>query len=250
MTFHEETLRKTYEYGGFRFWENYILSNIIRNLAEDIKVLGTKSVVDGYVCLFGEAAEDLIEYLVTQDITLLQEASKITDGLLFEDYLEPNINRHMLMLLEYEQYDLPGMVTTNKGTTTRVLRNPTQAMPPAIQARGGALRTLLVGAWNKLKALGKTIFAPLIPNLQQGFAWAKALARKGLAWFNATPWAQMLLPILLITGSVRVAKRLLNRTRRKKLTRQEAAALQEYAMKNNSKINALRKKAGLQPITV
>jgi hypothetical protein len=112
------------------------------------------------------------------------------------------------------------------------------------------MSTMLWKAWQKLKEVGKAIFAPLVPYLQQGFAWAKGLARQGLAWFNATPWAKMLLPVLLITGSVRVAKRLLNRVRTKKLSKQESAALHQYAMQNNSKINAMRRKAGLRSITV
>jgi hypothetical protein len=256
MTYYEETLRKAYEYGGFRFWENYILSNIVRNLAEDIRVLGNKNVIDGYVCLYGEQVEDLMEYLVTQDIGLLEEASKLTDGLLFEDYLEPTIKRHNLV--EQSAVDqarnswararlmeqTPGLVST-----AGPIRGPSQ-ISAMVAGSSGGLGSMLAGAWAKLKALGKSIFGPLVPYLKQGFAWAKGLARQGLAWFNATPWAKVLLPVLLITGSVAVAKRLLNRTRSKKVTKQEADSMKEYATKNSVKINEMRRKAGLKPITV
>lgn len=238
MTYYEETLRKTYEYGGFRFWENYILSNIVRNLAEDIRVLGNKSVIDGYVCLFGEQVEDLMEFLVTQDIGLLRECSEVTDGLLFEDYLEPNLRRYALKNLAEQN-------TTNlfgEFGTPMLDKNPL--------GRYNAHRGMLAAAWDKLKSIGKNLFAPLVPYLQQGLAWTKGIARQGLAWFNATPWAKMLLPVLLITGSVNIARKLLNRVRRKKLSKQESAALQQYAMQNNSKINTMRRKAGLRPITV
>lgn len=229
-SFYEESLMKGYEYNGNLFWDNYILSNIVRNLAEDIRVLGNKSVVDGYVCLFGEQVEDLMEFLVTQDINLLKECSRVTDGLLFEDYLEPNFRRYALDNISEETPD--AMLGKNPLT------------------RYGVHRGMLQAAWDKLRVIGKAMFAPIIPYLQQGYAWAKGLARQGLAWFNATPWAQMLLPVLLITGSVRIAKRLLNRVRNKKLSKQESAALQQYAMQNNSKINVMRRKAGLRAITV
>jgi hypothetical protein len=242
---YEEVLRKSYDYKNEMFWENFILSNIVRNLPEDIKALGNNGVIQGYVDIFGMECEDVIEYLVLQDIGMLQEASIIAkNGLLFEDYLEPNLKKY---LVEKLIPDLTPDHTPNFGTTPMM---PGEGMMRKGLAMKAGLGSMLYTAWQKLKSVGRAIFAPIIPYLKMGYGWAKNLVQQGLAWFNKTPWAKVLLPVLLITGSVRVAKRLLNRVRRKKLTRDEANAIKDYATKNSVKINQLRQKAKLPQIKV
>ena len=240
---YEEVLKKSYDYSGTLFWENFILSNIVKNLPEDIKALGNNAVIQGYVDIFGLGCEDVVEYLVLQDIGMLQEASIIAkNGLLFEDYLEPNLKKY---LVEKLIPDLSPDHTPNFGTAPMMAGEGMMRKGLAMKA---GLGSMLFTAWQKLKSVGRAIFAPIIPYLKMGYGWAKNLVQQGLAWFNKTPWAKVLLPVLLITGSVRVAKRLLNRVRRKKLTRDETNAIKDYAMKNDTKINALRQKANLPQI--
>jgi hypothetical protein len=117
-------------------------------------------------------------------------------------------------------------------------------------ASQAAIGGMLSRAWEKLKSIGRAVFAPLIPYLQKGFAWAKGMAQQGLAWFNRTPWAKMILPLLLITGGVMAARKLINKVRKRKMSPEEEVALKSYAMKNNTKINELRKKANLKPIKI
>jgi len=117
-------------------------------------------------------------------------------------------------------------------------------------ASQAAVGGMLSRAWEKLKSIGRAVFAPLIPYLQKGFAWAKGMAQQGLAWFNRTPWAKMVLPLLLITGGVAAARKLINRVRRRKMSPEEEIALKSYAEKHRPKIDELRKKANLKPIKV
>jgi hypothetical protein len=237
-TLYEEVLRKSYDYEGMYLWENYILSNIVKNLPEDIRALGNNSVIQGYVDIFGLECEDVIEYLVSQDIGILQEASNVAKyGLLFEDYLEPNLKKYLI-----EQPNIGDVALT----ANPMFRTNLGAIRGS--AVGKNLLPILSAAWQKLKSVGRAIFAPIIPYLKMGYGWAKNLVQQGLAWFNKTPWAKVLLPVLLITGSVRIAKRLLNRVRRKKLTRDEANAIKDFAVKNSVKINQMRQKANLPQI--
>jgi hypothetical protein len=238
----EETLIKSYDYSGYCFWENYILSNIVRNLPEDIKALGNNGVVQAYVDLLGLECEDVIEYLVSQDIEMLKEASAVANyGLLFEDYLEPNLKKYLLEAL------FPKLTPYAGHISPMAMRPGEQAIRSSMAAKTG-LGSMLLNAWQKLKAVGRSIFAPIIPYLRLGYGWAKNLVQQGMAWFNRTPLAKAMLPVLLITGSVAMARRLLNRVRRKKLSKQEAQAIKDYASKNNVKINQLRKKANLPEI--
>jgi len=242
---YEETLIKSYDYEGTNFWPNFILSNIVRNLPEDIKALGNNSVIQGYVDIFGLECEDVIEYLVSQDIGMLQEASNVAKyGLLFEDYLKPNLKKY---LVEKLIPDLSPDNTPNFGTAPMI---PGEAGIRKGLANKAGLGAILYVAWQKLKSVGRAIFAPIIPYLKMGYGWAKNLVQQGLVWFNKTPWAKVLLPVLLITGSVRVAKRLLNRVRRKKLTRDEANAIKDFAVKNSVKINQMRQKANLPQVKI
>jgi hypothetical protein len=243
----EETMINTSGYKGNFFWENYILSNMIKNLPSEIKTLGNKAVVEGYTTIFGETGISLFEFLVSQDIDILTEASQIKAELLFEGYGDKEIKTYLAEKFPFPDYDFKQGAAAGFGITPE---SPALKAASGTVARQFAVGGFISGAWEKLKSLGRAVFAPLIPYLQKGMAWAKGIAQQGLAWFNKTPWAKMILPLLLITGGVKVVKKLVNRVRRKKLNPEEEVALKNFAMKNNTKINSLRKQANLPPIKV
>ena len=247
INFREEMLQESFNYKGDWFYENYILTNIVKNLPNEIKTFGSKAVVEAYTDIYGEAGKELYEFLVNQDIDVLTEASQIKANLLFESYGEKEIKNYLAEKFPFPDYKFSPGVTPGFGVIPE--------SPAGIAARKTITGQYAVGgmiskAWEKLKSVGRAIFAPLIPYLQKGFAWAKGMAQQGLAWFNKTPWAKTMLPILLITGGVLAAKKLLNKVRKRKMSPEEEASLKTYAMKNNTRINELRKKARLSPIKV
>ena len=243
----EETMINISGYKKNMFWENYILTNMIKNLPSEIKTLGNKAVVEGYTTIFGETGIPLFEFLVSQDIDILTEASQIKAELLFEGYGDKEIKTYLAEKFPFPDYNFKKGVGDGFGISPE---SATMGAARKTLARQTAVGGFISGAWEKLKSLGRAVFAPLIPYLQKGMAWAKGIAQQGLAWFNRTSWAKMMLPLLLITGGVRIAKKLVNRVRRKKLNPEEEVALKNFAMKNNTKINSLRKQANLPPIKV
>jgi hypothetical protein len=240
-------LSESYNYKGDWFWENFIFSNMIKNLPSEIKEFGNRAVVESYGALFGEKAEELLEYVVEQDIDVLTEASKIKTSLLFESYGERDIKHYLA-----ERFPFPNNSFSPDKTPNFGIFPEAGALSAA---RGTMAKQYAVGgfiskAWEKLKSLGRAVFAPILPYLQRGLSWAKDLAQQGLAWFNRTPWAKALLPLLLIVGTVRGVVKLVNRVRRKKVSPEEQLELKNFAMKNNTKINEQRKKVNLPPIKV
>jgi hypothetical protein len=246
LNFREEMLQESFNYKGDWFWENYILSNIVKNLPYEIKTFGNKVVVEAYTEMFGDAGKELYEYLVNQDIETLKEASEMKSSLLFEGYADKEIKVYL-----NEKFPYPDVKFGPAPLHWSVMKeSPTaQALRDSLAGQY-KFGNMLTGAWEKLKALGRAVFAPILPYLKQGFAWAKGMAQQGIAWFNKTPWAKAMLPLLLITGGVLAAKKLINKIRKRKMSPQEEEALKAYAMKNNARINELRKKANQSPIKV
>jgi len=242
INFRESMLMEAFNYKGDWFYENYILSNIIKNLPNEIKAFGNKAVVEGYTEVYGEAGKELYEFLVNQDIETLQEFSELKSPLLFEGYAEKEINNLLV-----EKFPYPDVKFTKGLDRLWWTKADSPANMAARSSMAGQFKmgNIITGAWEKLKSLGRAIFGPIVPFLKQGFAWAKGLAQQGLAWFSKTPWAKVMLPALLITGGVVAAKKLMNRVRKRKMSSEEEVALKTYADKNNEKINALRKKAAL-----
>ena len=185
--FYGNMLSESYNYKGDWFWENYILSNMIKNLPSEIKEFGSRLVVESYEALFGEKAGDLLEYVVEQDIDVLTEASKIKASLLFENYAEREIKQYLVEKFPFPNYKFSQGATPGFGVYPE--------SPAMTAGRGAIARQYAVGgfiskAWEKLKSLGRAVFAPILPYLQRGLSWAKNLAQQGLAWFNRTPWAK------------------------------------------------------------
>lgn len=243
LNFKETLLMETYNYSGDYFWENYILSNLVRNLPREIEKFGEEKVFESYSLIFGKESEPLLEHLLDdKNRDYLTEASKIENGLLFESFGEPYLKAYLNeVLLAPSDRDNP------------ILKK--WLIEPKDVSKGTFLSSSSIGkfllkAWEKLKSLGRAVFGPLVPYLKQGFAWAKNLAQQGLAWFDKTPWAKAVLPLLLLVGSIKGIKTLVNKARRRRMNPEEEVALKNYAMKNNIKINEYRQKAGLKPLKI
>ena len=219
----EEVLKESYGYRGNYFWENYIMSNMVRTISSEIKEYNEKDIIEMYSDIYGEEITPIIEYMLS-DKKSLQEAAKINGMFLFEEIGEKNINKYLT--------EAPVMDSGGWAGPTATFR----------LARG-----FLKGLWAKVRGfLDKNIFSNVIPFLQKGFKWASALVRSGVSWVTKTPIAQAVIPLLLITGTIKGAKALINKFRKKAkmntLSREEEVKFDEIANKNKNKVEETRKK--------
>jgi len=218
----EEVLKESYGYKGNLFWENYIVSHMVRTVSKELSEFSPKDIVEMYSDIYGEDIAPIIEYMLSNQ-EALHEAAKIEGTFLFEEIGAKNINKHFLT----EAPELTSAIVTGPAATFRI-------------ARG-----FLGNLWNRVRTfLNKNVFSAVIPFLQKGFAWAKALVKGGINWVSKTPLAQAIIPVLLITGTVKGAKALINKFRKKAkmktLSTEEEASVDKIAAENKDKIEKTR----------
>ncbi len=216
-TYKEKILKESYGYKGHYFWENYMLSNLVRTVSKDLKAYGDPNVVlDMYTSLYGDETKPLFETMIENE-EALHEAAKIKGTLLFEGVGEKNIEKYL---------------------------NEVHILP--IGAGSLGIGALLKTLWSKLKFLGGGMLANVGSFLKSGFGWAAELIKNGAAWVAKTPIINVAVPMLLVTGGLKAAKALVNKLRRKAgkkpMTPEENKQFEEIANKNKNKIEKTREK--------
>jgi hypothetical protein len=221
-----EILKEANNYKGTHFVENANLSDIVRNLNNDIKEFGPELVLEVYDELFGEEFATALIPLV-EDTNLLESVSKFKNTLLFEADFAP-------LKSGWSLKGDPG-----------VAYGANQGLRSAI-GQSMAAPTGLAGLWQTIKNAG----AGLMDKLGLGNL---GLFKGGLAgWLKGA--AAIVGPALLLFGGVRTVLSIINRLRAKKkmapLSPQETDKIKDYAEKNQEKINAQREKAGQKPLSL
>jgi hypothetical protein len=215
MNIREEMIKESYGYKGHYFWENYMLSNIVRTVSRDLKKYEDPNlVVEMYGLLYGDESIELFEDMVSNEEEL-HETAQIKGELLFE-----GINERVFSKFA------PGLIGGGVGA-----------------GAGGFLR----GLWTKFKGLfSKGNFATSGAVLKSGFDWAKNLVKQGVDWVANNPIASVAVPVLLVVGGLKAAKALINKIRRKtgkkKMSPEEEQQFDEIAAKNEGKVKKTRKK--------
>lgn len=230
MEIREEVLRETYGYKGNNFWENYILSNLVRTFSSDLKELGEEA-IELYTSFYGEDSSPIFKYMKENE-EILHEAAQIKGELLFESVGSDNIDKYLT--------ELSGRIFSS--IEVAKLAKPSSSATKFV-AGAGFLRIL----WGKFKGLfSKTGFANIGAFLSKGFSWAKNLVQQGVQWIAKTPILQTVVPILLVMGTVKAAKALINKMRKKSgkkaMSREEEQKFDEIAEKNKEKVKKTRKK--------
>lgn len=226
---YEDMLKSTYGYNGNMFWENYALSNLVRVFPKYITDYGEEAAVDMFVAVYGEEAKPLFEYMVENKQVLCETASIVKRGLLFEAAGERNVEQCL--------NEIEGPLRLTRGIAGA-----------AGAATTGGIGGFLKGLWGKLAELGKGALARIVPFLKAKVAWARNIATKGIGWIANNPIARVAVPAVLIAGGVVGAIAMINKLRkkmgRKKMSKEEEAAVGKITEKNKAKIERARRKAG------
>ena len=224
-TYRETILKEAYNYKGSMFWENYMLSNIVRTVSRDLKEYqDPELVVELYGALYGEESTELFEDMVNNEEEL-HEAAKITGAFLFEGIGERNVNAYLNeVILSKFAPGLTGVI----GSTTKPIG-------------------FLKGLWSKFKGIFSSgTFATIGAFLKNGFSWAKDLITKGATWVAKTPIINVAVPMLMVFGGLKAAKAIVNKMRRKSgkkiMTPEEERQFDKVAAKNKNKIEKARLK--------
>jgi len=211
MNIKEEILKESLRYKGTMFWENYMLSNIVRTVSRDLKKYEDPDiVVEMYSIIYGEESVELFEDMVNDEESL-HEAANIDE--------------------EYLLFELAGTaMKMGKGVPLGIL--------------GGRF---LRGLWSKFKGLFSSgTFATIGAFLKSGFSWAKNLVKQGAEWVSNTPIVNVAVPMLMVFGGLKVAKAAINKMRRKtgkkKMSKEEEEQFDEIAAKNKDKVEQTRQK--------
>lgn len=227
-TYRGEMLRESFNYKGTMFWENYMLSNIIRTVSRDLKKYEDPNlVIEMYQILYGEETIELFEDMVNNE-KILHEVAEVKGTLLFEGVGEKNFNVYLRerTFSKFASKILPASTTVGAAT-----------------APVGFLK----GLWSKFKGLFSSgTFATIGAFLKSGFGWAKDLVRQGAEWVSATPIVNVAVPMLMVAGGLKAAKILVNKMRRKtgkgKMSSSEESQFDEIAVKNKDKVEKARQK--------
>jgi len=240
VNLYEEVLKDSHHYRGDMFWENYILSNLVRAFPEHIVEYGNENAIEMFVDVFGEKARPLFEYMVDAKEVLFETALVVGSGLLFEGVGERNVEQY---LRESDGILQSGGKSINFSPMLSKLRKTGAETATGVFG-------FLKGLWEKLKVLGAGIFNKVKPFLISGFTWAKEIVKKGVAWIGTSPIARVAIPVVLIAGSLIGAKKLINKIRqktgKKRITPEEEGTLKNIIGKNKGKIERLKRKAGVK----
>lgn len=242
---YEEMLMESYEYRGTYFWENYILSNLVRTFPEFMLEHGEKDAVEIYTELFGEKARPLFEYMIEREDALIETALYVGKGLLFEEVGERNVKQYIA-----EAEGAFGALSPRGANFANLLKKSRQNVGEKIAktASGSKILGFLGGLWGKLKDLGRGVFEKVLPFLKSGFSWAKDLVTKGVSWIATNPIARIAFPAILMAGGIVGAVKLINKIRKKhgkkEMDEKEVETLKSVEQKNRQAIEKYRKKAG------
>jgi len=226
MTVYEEILEESLNYKGNMFWENYILSNLVKTFGNDYAEIG-ESAIEMYSYIYGDEIKPLLEEMIANE-DYLYEAANIHTNLLFESIGELNILNEM-----------------NFGVTSYL-----KGAESTIAGKASGVLGFLKGLWSKLKDLGTKVFARITPFIKKGFGWAKNIVQKGVSWIASNPIARVAVPAVLIGGSLIGAIKLINKIRRKKnikkISPDEEEKLRSVVDKNKNKIDTYAREAGVK----
>jgi len=234
----EVILKETYNYKGNMFWENYMLSNIVRTVAKDLNEFENPELVaEFYTTLYGEDSAELFEDMINNK-EVLTEAAKVKGVLLFESTGEENVKAY-LNEVAFSSVGLGGVVSNVATGTAKK-----QGKEVALGVLGGKF---LRGLWSKFKGIfSKGNFTTIGDFLRNGFDWAKNLVQGGINWVSKSPFLSTIVPILMVVGTVAGAKALLNKLRKKagkgKMSRSEEVSFERVAKKNADKVKKAREK--------
>lgn len=245
VNYYEQMLKESYGYRGDMFWENYILSNLVRTFPEYIIEYGDKSAMEMFMLVYGEETKPLFEYMVESE-NLLFEASLVAgNGLLFEEIGQKNMERYLTEVDEGIVKYVGKRVPTGINFSG-MLRKSRSGLRALTEPKSRILG-FLSGLWNKLKDLGRSVFGRVVPFLKARFRWAKELVTKGVGWIATNPIAKVAIPAVLIAGGVLGAVKLINRLRKragkKELSNEEHSALEDIADKNKARIETYKRRA-------
>jgi hypothetical protein len=218
MNIRIEMLKEAYNYKGNYFVENMNLSDIIKNLSNDIKMFGEDTVREVYVELLGEEFGEILDTIM-EDKKLLESVSTIKDGLLFEADVIGPLAKNWSMIKP-----VSGVVKT--GVMERLRYKP------------------LLGLWNNIKTAGA--------NLMDRIGLGKlGLFKGGLGGFLKVATG-VIGPALLVFGSVAAVVKIMNKLRKKAkmqpVPQKEISKIKDYAERNAAEINNQRIKAGQKPL--
>jgi hypothetical protein len=234
MNIRERTLRESFGYNGYNFWENYILSELTRTFSKDAKKYGLSEALEMYSLLYGKESEPIFEEM-SSSLKLLNEVSNY-NGLLYEGYL---LNETLELSVGNG-----GSMSSRKlaGIDSYYSKGSTGFNPSKIAS---GMVGFLKGIWDKAKSFGGLLFTKIKPAIASGVSWVKNLLQKGADFVSSSPIAQVALPILALTGSIAVAKKIINgirkRAKKKTLSPEEEKKLQQIAKNKEDKINLMRK---------
>lgn len=216
-------LREAYGYTGVEFTANYILSNLVRSFNKD------DFDVESYSMVYGEDSEPFFNIL-KENKNVIKEISNIS-GLLFEKYGIDNIHEHFLHIDDRRLE----VICEAEGIVSKAVGFFNQAK----EGVGGFLKTL----WKNFKGLG--VVKAVTPFLEQGFAWAKDMVTKGLAFFGANI-GSLVVPAMLIFRTAPAAIAGINAIRKRRkmkaLSGQEKEKFGELAKEKQQQITTARKK--------
>ena len=227
-------LAESYGYEGVHFWENYIMSDLLRAFNEDVNFFGKKEAFDIYVNVFGESTAPVFEYMVNHEDEL-NEAAKIKGQFLFETVGYDNLHRYLTEAIP---------ASAGFGGAGRALRVSNAA---AQTAKGGALASglskiggFLSGLWGKIKNFGKPIVDKLGSLVSGGVGWAKKIAQQGMNWLYTNPVAKVAVPAIALAGTIGGGVALINKLRKRagkdKLSKEEEQKFKELAQENKDKL--------------
>lgn len=209
------------QYEGVNFWDNYIMSGLVRGFNEDIKQLGVDKTISMYVEVFDIDTLPIYEYMIS-NLTLLNESANMKNYYLFEEVGYNNI---------INELDL----TTTKSALMGGGFNAVKKTPKIIE--------FLKGLWDKIKQFGKPIVDKLSKFVGAGVTWAKNIATKGLAWLQNNPIARVAVPVVALAGGIVGGIALLNKLRKRagkeKLTKQEEDQIADIAKEKENELKKL-----------
>jgi len=262
LRYYEQMLVEGYNYTGSMFWENYILSGIVKSFPEYVIEYGEEEAKEMFIEIYGEKTRPLFDYMIENESLLFEAAIVSGKGLLFEEVGARNMEKYLTEIDSgiLKHFGTRGPVGMGFSTMLKKARSMTKAKLPSVRGLAGSSTPLkalteprgkilgfLGGLWNKLKSLGKGVFDKVAPFVKSGFSWAKNLVKQGVSFIANNPIARIAVPAVLLAGGAVAAVKLINKLRKKSnkkpMNKKEIEALNSITEKNKAKIETYRKKA-------
>jgi len=252
MDIREEVLMESLGYKGDNFWENYFLSNLVRTVSKDLKESGPEYTISIYEDLYGSGMREILEFMVEEEESL-HEVAKVQGTLLFESIGNENLHKYLneMSAATYTRINNKLKTIKPKIPSREAVAAAKNVLDPgdlSIKAGAKAINIakpgFLSGLWAKFRGTG--IGKSILPFLKKNFGWAKDLVTKGVGWLAQYPLAQSAVYLLLLTGSVKIVKKIINKMRKKKkmkpLSPEEETKIVDIAREKKSSIENTRGK--------